>query len=325
VNFYRKFEILEETKNLPEAENLPILDPKPQESHNDSTILPICNLSDDSNEKFIKKLLKKLKNSKGSDKDNSQGEGEYKFSNFLDNYYEKNVSLLQNLMKYMKNSDKESEGFTKLLAKRSAEYDISNSLKYLDESIFNKRKKLKKMKGKKDLYLDSLARYNTQNPFFKKENLMDSLKLENQQQNAFNPFFNQNKMLTNFPNNSQAFTQRNNNNMPQNYQNDMFQFGNFGGNMKQENQNNLLNSPFLEPGLSRNNSINCAELGEEFQNNGYQSPANFNFESPMRNNNNINGNNNMGNNADQIFNPYLSNNQLGRSMNLKDEVEDFLN
>ena len=69
---------------MPDTENLPFFDQKPAtlpENLNESNIL--CNLENDTNnEKFIKKLLKKLKTAKGMEKDGGNG-----FSNFLDHYY----------------------------------------------------------------------------------------------------------------------------------------------------------------------------------------------------------------------------------------------
>ena len=254
-------------------------------------------------EKLMKKLLKKLKD-KG-EKPSDSSEKDYKLAGF-DNTYEKHANLLQNLMKYVCDSDDKSELFSKILGKRSnkSHFDISNSLKYLDDSIFSKRKKMKKIKGKKETeFFNEYGNHPFFNSLLNANPVKKDEKIENNPN--FNTFFNgsQNKMLTNFPNNPQNlnfngqnpgfpmnFPQNTNfpNNSTGNY-NENYPFNN-GGFQKVENpvnSQNFLNSPFIDNqsnlGLSRKNSINCGEMQDfqNFDNNQY----NFgqNLESPARN------------------------------------------
>ncbi len=270
-------------------------------------------------EKLMKKLLKKLKN-KG-EKPSDSSEKDYKLTGF-DTTYEKHANLLQNLMKYICDSDEKSELFSKILGKRSNKphFDISNSLKYLDDSIFSKRKKLKKIKGKKETeFFNEFGNHPFYNSFLNANPIKKDEKIENN--TNFNGFF-PNKMLTNFPNNPQNlnfngqnqgfspnFVQNTNfaNNSTANFS-EIYPFNNNGGFQKVENpvnSSNFLNSPFIDNqsnlGLSRKNSINCGEMQEfqNFDNNQYnfgpilESPAinysfnnnnGFPFLNPIRNN-----------------------------------------
>ena len=248
-------------------------------------------------------------------------------------------------------SDKTSDLFTKLLGKRNSKphFDISNSLKYLDDSIFSKRKKLKKMKtGKKEeinanvnpalFFQNNNADFNNYPSFFsnfnKKEGFSDLPNVKLEQQPAFGTFFNQpaSKMLTNYPNNPSNFGNfsnsapnfTNNNNF-----NDIFNYNNtnnnFGGS-KLENNPNFLNSPFLDQsalGLSRKNSVNCqVDINEEFQNfennnnNGGQFNFGQNLESPIRNYG-------FGNGVGSGIGSYPSFINSGTN-NLKDDVKIFM-
>lgn len=233
----------------------------------------VCNFSDnnnenleDSNQKLLKKLLKKL----NPNENNDLRDSEYKLSGFLDNYYDNNRNILQNLMKYLNKTcnDQNNDLCSKILGKRSApsSFDLAKSLKYLDDSIFNKKsKKLKKMKIKDEAFKKeevpyslfssptNFQDYNPYNNFFKKENSFDpsgSMKLE--QNPAFSSYFNQNKMLTNFPNNPSPiynnnqsgnfplFPQNNNSNMNMGLFNDILSGYNPNYQLK---ENPLINSP----------------------------------------------------------------------------------
>lgn len=214
-------------------------------------------------------------------------------------------------MKYLgSGGEPNSELFSKLLGKRPASLDLSSSLKYLDDSIFNKRKKSKKFKGKREEEEFKLP------ALYKNE---ESLKLEQ----PFQGYFNQNKMLTNFPNNQPNFS------------NIQEQTNNFNNNHGFVSNNNTNNEPFNE--LFQNYPVNCYNnsninpafsggslggflegglglsrrnsLNEEFQDN-YNFTGNMNMESPLRSNN-------------YAFSPLLPNiSSLGRNP-IKDEVLNF--
>lgn len=312
----------------------------------------LCNFVEDKekssqeqkNDKLLKKLMKKLKPS--PEIDDSQA-NEFKLSSFLDNYYDKNLNVLQNLMKFLNNNDKSSDICSKILGKRSAPaYNLANSLKYLDESIFMKKKKLKKMKIKKEdsgnsFYIPSPSNYTDfnngfPNNFMKKENLLDPLNnssnnnLKLEQQTPFSSYFsnNQNKMLTNYPNNpspqsifagnQQHFPMFSNNCMSNTQQNDYFSdlLAPYSNNLNNNSSNNaLMNSPFYGDSalnLSRKNSALHNEIGEDFESllqNQYNFNQPINLESPM-----------ISNNFNQGFTPFANRN----SQSYKEEVLHFL-
>ena len=176
-------------------------------------------------EKDIKNLIKKLQTREKQTDD-------YKVVSFLDNFHDNHLNILQNLAQYVNSGEKIPNDFNSL-SPDLPDYNMKNSLKYLEDNYFLKKKKIKRSKSKKDVNLYDYPTLYPSHPSFSP----NSVKIENNP--TFTPFLiNPNNMLTNFPNNKSL-----------KFQNFMHNYAESNCSSKIDENNNLLKSPGLDNNL----------------------------------------------------------------------------